>query len=171
MKQTCPDRNGPGPWDKRPNLDRWETNRWSRHGIPAWRLWLEEVWTKIKSRGRRTLSISRDMDKWKSPLRPPRSCSFCGGIHPEDALYLLENGWEVEGTGKSYKRYLEPPGYHENIRRCIDEIRSRSEKLPPFWDPTPPVKLYTSHFTDEQVERFNEVLKRQKAGKASGVGN
>ena len=59
-KQTCPRRTKEfGPWEHKEHLDKWNDYRWS----------------------------CKDA-KWKWPWNP-RSCSFCGSIHPEDALYII----------------------------------------------------------------------------------
>ena len=39
-----------------------------------------------------------------------RQCSYCGSIHPEDMIRLLRDGGaKLEGSTKSYKRYLIVP--------------------------------------------------------------
>lgn len=38
-----------------------------------------------------------------------RRCSYCGGIHPEDAVELVERGWMPIPTDKGYKLYLRAP--------------------------------------------------------------
>lgn len=81
------------------------------------------------------------MTHWSSAQKPPRTCSYCGSIHPEDAITFVAAGWTVEHTTKLYKRYLHPPD--------------------PYRDPLPMVKLYLQHFTLEQREQFNEVLRIQ----------
>lgn len=64
------------------------------------------------------------------PLIGMRDCSYCGGIHPEDALALLSTGkWHLGMTDKNYKAYLEPN--ERGISRA-----------------TPPAKVYFYH-TDE----------------------
>lgn len=96
----------------------------------------------------------------------PRTCSFCGGIHPDDCLKLMEEGWEVEGTDKNYKRYLNPPGYSTKqqalLKSIADPQREPGEGVPSVWSPTPPVKVYFYHFTPEQGAKFNEILARTR---------
>lgn len=75
-------------------------------------------------------------DRWEWRWQP-RTCSYCGGVHPDDAIRLISEGWRSGGTTKSYKRYLEPSGK---------------------WSPVPPVKLYVHHFDDEHIKRFNAAL-------------
>lgn len=109
---------------------RWETDRWTRGDHVVWPVGFDH----------------------------PRTCSYCGGVHPDDAIALLRAGWEMEGTGKSYKRYLHPPGYHVATQLDIDAIRS-GEKVPPgVGSPVPPVKVYVWHFDQKQIDAFNEVL-------------
>jgi len=103
---------------------------------------------------------------WPWGFKKPRTCSYCGGIHPDDALRLLKEGWEVDTTTKTYKRYMDPPGYAEyiqkftaNIRKCIDVL------IPHIESPVPPVKLYVYHFSQKQIEAFNAELLTQKMKK------
>lgn len=37
------------------------------------------------------------------------SCSFCGSLHPDRFMELLEQGWILGPTDKSYKAYLARP--------------------------------------------------------------
>lgn len=71
-------------------------------------------------------------DMWSWPWKP-RACSFCGGIHPEDAIELHQEGWLIIKTDKAYKRYLEPPTN---------------------WYPVPPVQVYSYHFDASQMGWF-----------------
>lgn len=41
-----------------------------------------------------------------------RTCSYCGGLHPDDAIAAVEKGCVVEGTTKAYKRYILVPNKH-----------------------------------------------------------
>ena len=142
-KQMCPRRkeHGSNSVFNFPETDKWETDRWS----------------------------ARESDIWKWEWKP-RTCSFCGSIHPEDAIKLLKEGWEIEATGKGYKRYLEPPGYKKAMEKLIGNVRQRNLEAEdnPFdnnetWSPTPPVKLYTMHFDQEERNLFNiEINKRKK---------
>lgn len=40
-------------------------------------------------------------------------CSFCGSLHPEKFLVLVEQGWIVGPTDKAYKAYLSQPASAE----------------------------------------------------------
>lgn len=56
----------------------------------------------------------RDYDYWSKQGEllgvTVRTCSFCGGIHPEDFLSLWEKGVSVGPTDKSYKLYVDEAG-------------------------------------------------------------
>lgn len=108
-KQTCPRR-----MNLYENKDRWETNRWKK-GIFFWR---------------------RSYVKWPGSWYP-RTCSYCGGIHPEDVLRLRQEGWSFEFTDKRYKLYCHPSGWPETYAN-------------------PPVKVYLQHFTDDQFAALKE---------------
>lgn len=100
-----------------------------------------------------TESDGWDTDRWEprgasdtstffpQGFQPPRTCSYCGGVHPQDALDLMQKGWRIEATDKSYKRYMHPP---HGTREA-----------------SPPVKLYVMHLTPEQIDRFNSLLSKQ----------
>lgn len=107
-KQTCPDRFWFGVHNKSEGLDSWVVDRWMPRSDGGTVVW---GWS------------------WM-----PRSCSFCGGIHPDDAIRLVREGWKVEATGKFYKRYLNPPDGLGVV---------------------PPVKLYVFHFDLEARKLFN----------------
>ncbi len=78
-----------------------------------------------------------DTDTWdrREGANSPRKCSFCGGVHPDDAIELLESGKRTWGqTDKSYKGYLMPN--HE--------------------------KFYIQHFDKEQVDRLNAAIRKPR---------
>ncbi|WP_423396072.1 hypothetical protein [Burkholderia sp. LMG 21824] len=82
---------------------------------------------------------SRDDSDWPDVCtKPPRTCSYCGGVNPDDVIPLLIAGWHVEPTTKYYKFYL-------------NDQQGQSA--------LPPVKVYLMHWTREQVERADAVLK------------
>jgi hypothetical protein len=111
--------------------------------------WAENRWTK-----------GRDPDYFPEGVDQPRTCSYCGGVNPDDAIGLIESGWESEGTGKSYKRYLHPKGYRAAQEAFIASIGlpGGTSDSPRIQSPTPPVKLYTPHFTAEQIAAFNRAI-------------
>jgi hypothetical protein len=154
-----------GPWERVELLDRWLRDRWrSRLGRAV-----EDFWHR--GAGLRFLlwlgrNPYRGGTRWLHPWQP-RTCSFCGGAHPEDALRLLEEGWESEGTGKSYKRYLNPPGYGDHVARCVAAVRGGQPTAPleaGHWSPTPPVKVYLQHWNQEQCARANALIERRTGG-------
>lgn len=144
---SCPERmEGWGPWEVEPNLDRWIRTRWSTDVEAVQKKHAEEE-AKHKPG---TYYCSPDADLWRFTGLVPRTCSFCGGIHPDDAIALIGMGWTVDPTTKGYKRYLEPP-------KAVG-----GEELK--WSPVPPVKLYVYHFTTEQIDRFNAILESRRVG-------
>ena len=64
-----------------------------------------------------------------------RQCSYCGGLHPEDAIAFIEAGVKVVFTDKWYKCYLYPKGTKKQI------------------------KVYSQHFSKEQLATFKKMLK------------
>lgn len=119
----------------RPDSDTWETNRWDGPG--------------------RSFPWS-----WS-----PRTCSFCGCVHPDDLFRLLEEGWEDELTTKRYKGYLQPPGYHQALNVGLRKMRKEGlegfNRRPSVSPPNPPAKFYTHHLSAEQIAKLNE--RRKKA--------
>lgn len=82
----------------------------------------------------------------------PRTCSFCGSLHPDDAMRLLREGWaEEKATGKDYKAYLSPPADTEALRRGL--TRGGPDK--PLSAPLP--KLYVHHLSKEQILELNAI--------------
>lgn len=83
----------------------------------------------------------------------PRACSYCGSLHPGDALRLLREGWTQEmATGKRYKAYLYPPADLEAVRMKLGGDR------PDQRDPASVLpKLYVHHMSQEQIKELNEI--------------
>lgn len=111
----------------------WETDRWSgRH----------------------------DSDRWPEAFPKPRTCSYCGSVHPDDLIALVEQGWEMEQSTKSYKTYWHPPGYHTAMQKLMTDMNLFHEapEASPYADPVPPVKLYGNHLTQEHADRINKIL-------------
>ena len=96
----------------------------------------------------------------------PRTCSYCGSLHPEDVLKLLAEGWEHEkATGKNYKGYLHPPGYHDHCQRVLGAIGDEAAEQKvfaesKFWSPVPCTKLYIMHFSKEQIGQLNAAIQQ-----------
>lgn len=130
--QSCPRRTGElGPWKRDEGLDAWERGR-----LAATQ---EEADAEVAEFMTAHPNGSIGHVLWSYGGEQPRTCSFCGGVHPEDAIALIVSGWRVGGTDKSYKRYIEPPLGQPH--------------------PVPPVKVYAQHFTPEQVDAFNAALR------------
>lgn len=79
---------------------------------------------------------------WPDGFMKPHTCSYCGGIHPDDAIELLIDGWEFEQTEKPWKFYMHPPGGEAY--------------------PVPAVKVYLMHWTREQVARVQDVVRTRR---------
>lgn len=103
----------------------------------------------------------RESDKWPEAFQKPRSCAYCGSVHPDDLIVLLEQGWELENSTKAYKTYWNPPGYAERMRLVLSDIHGAIEGRigdPAHVSPVPPVKGYSNHFTDEHAAKINAIL-------------
>ena len=175
----CPDRMGkpPGPYGSDGGPDYWDRDRW--HG-PFHNRILKLLWKYCpelleffrvnlhpfvfrllqKVNAPRTLYqyFITHPTTWPEGSPIPRICSYCGGIHPEDAMELITLGWELEPTGKHYKRYMHPHGAKEHVDKLCQAIRDRVDPDWTFVDASPPVKLYTWHFTEAQAEQFNTLV-------------
>lgn len=152
--QTCPSRmQQPGPWKHETDLDEWLTDRWTVDHDQAEASRQEFIERNPGG------SISHTANEWLWSWGPPRTCSFCGSIHADDAIRLIEEGWEVD-PAKSYKRYLNPPGSFARHEAAISQLRAGQTDLvvPSVWSPVPPVKLYAWHMTDDQIGRFNSAI-------------
>ncbi|WP_141715339.1 hypothetical protein [Burkholderia ubonensis] len=79
---------------------------------------------------------------WPDSSPKPRTCTYCGGVHPDDVIPLLIAGWQLDRTTKAYKFYLNAPQHRSAV---------------------PPVKIYLMHWTQEQVNRADEVLRARAA--------
>ena len=67
-----------------------------------------------------------------------RVCSYCGGMHPEDAITAIKTYGPriIEETTKALKKYIRVPGLKEEVK-----------------------KVYIGHFTEEQIVRYNQAIK------------
>lgn len=53
------------------------------------------------------------LDRWETRMTgAPRTCSFCGSMHPDDAMELIEAGAEVTPTDSEFEAYVEVPLQH-----------------------------------------------------------
>lgn len=130
-----------------------------------------------------------EFDTWLNPLgrpniwfpncKPPATCSYCGAAAPEDVLRLMrENEWEPAATTKNYKQYLHPPGYylyHAKLNEFLNKKENMgktpmlSDELGEFKSPTPPVKIYLQHFTTDQMNEFNRLVREMMAALPSKI--
>lgn len=126
-------RRGEGPAGRFPGPDAWKQGHWH--------LTQESADAETAEFMSKHPSGSVGDLLWHGPGAPPRTCSFCGGANVDDVIELLKLGWQLHGTDKGYKWYVEPPN--------------------PSWHPIPPVKLYSQHFeSQEQVDRLNAAAGR-----------
>lgn len=158
--QTCPRRmQDIGPWERKEGIDTWRTDRWNADTEAQRAKNAAEI---AAGEGRVHLSETHGM--WLWPWGPARTCSFCGGIHPEDAIRLAREGWEGQPTTKGYKWYLNPPGTEQKREAFLRSLTAPEIVAPSVWSPVPPVKLYVMHFDAAQAEAFNAELKRRNEG-------
>lgn len=157
-KAECPRNDGQYPGV----VVTWETDRWTTD--------LDKVAAERQAYLDRHpgSSTSESMGAWHGPGDPPRTCSYCGGLHPEDAIRLIEAGWEIDPTTKDYKRYLLPPGSEQRHVILMRQFKDHSKapnfgQVPSVWSPTPPVKLYVYHFSKEQIDRVNALIDARKS--------
>lgn len=101
-------------------------------------------------------------DRWEWPWQP-RQCSLCGGLHPDDGLKLIAEGWEIAPSTKNYKVYLNPPGTAHAVRLRYARMRDASVVAPSVWSPKPPVKVYTQHWSREQVDELEKHIDGSRA--------
>lgn len=98
-------------------------------------LWTRARWAESPEEGRLRRARKEGpqfvaSDDWFRWPWIPRACPHCGGVHPEDALQLVREGWAA-AFGRADKAVLHPPGYGGGQG----------------WTPVPPVKAYLAHFT------------------------
>lgn len=154
-----------GPWDHEENLDYWRRDRWNADDEAVRAEHARDDAARAAA-GQGAVHRGPWNDRWLWGWGPARSCSFCGGVHPGDALKLLREGWEVETTGKSYKRYLHPPGWstwcNAFSASIKDPNREPGQGVPSIWEPTPPVKLYVQHMSDAEIAEFNAIVEARR---------
>jgi hypothetical protein len=97
--------------------DRWVRGRWGT----AWGRAFAAVWFG-----------PAEATRWRWPWQP-RTCSFCGAVHPDDAVRLRREGWRLLGSGELHKRFLTPPA---------------------SWVPSPAAKVYLGHTTHGQYREL-----------------
>ncbi len=158
--QTCP-RRAEGPGYGVEGEDRW--------GLESWRFTdpdeaarfnrAEADRTNAKAKAMGQNSVSHPNLRywlWPGPGPMPRTCSYCGSIHPEDAIKLVkEFKFTVARSTKGYKVYIHPPGYeiglleaHVNMSAGVDPVEALGGQR--VEDVAPPLKAYSPHFTPDQ---------------------
>lgn len=152
----CP-RRMEGPF-RFSEFDTWQRDRWKNTKEEA-----DKAIEEFKARNSPGSSMSDP--QWHGDSPQPRTCSFCGSIHPDDLLQLLLEGWELEPTDKGYKYYVHPKGWRENFNKRMSSFTGGPTDIPRFWSPTPPVKSYVMHASEEQIKKLNDALKARRASK------
>lgn len=97
----------------------------------------------------RTDRWHRETDVFPEGFEKPRTCSYCGGVHPQDAIKLIKQGFTIQNSDKNYKAYINAP----DGSSCV-----------------PPIKLYTVHFTDEEVLAINAAVVERRVANAKAAG-
>ncbi len=104
-------------------------------------------------------------DEWPAHYVKPRTCTGCGGVHPEDVLRMMREGWTDEVCDRRHKGYLNPPGYQAELTAWQtanaqpqpgiggDPMKS----YPQHPIKGPPIKFYIAHFTEEQRAEVNKL--------------
>lgn len=84
-------------------------------------------------------------DSWRSEPNGDRTCSFCGSLHPDDAIKHLKRYVETGGkegrfstTSKTYKVYVNGP----NVKNAAEGG----------------IKFYVWHADDEQLKTLNGLI-------------
>lgn len=105
----------------------------------------ERHWCPRRSEGGPGRSIAKDGDHWDKFPDGKRTCSYCGSLHPDDMLQLMEeHGLScIDPSDKRYKWYLSSP------------VRAVNASLGP-------IKYYRMHDTPELVSKLSELLEEEK---------
>lgn len=167
-QQLCPQRSACGHlFARTPKTDHWRTltwgfwlfrrARWLVHDGPCYHAlqrcshWL---WKHEHYKLANFFNVYGGGESWEWGWQP-RTCSYCGSVHPADALKLLREGWEIDPSDKRYKAYLQPPRYRATLLHML----TCTELPKDYWSPVPPVKLYTHHCTQQQIDELNKAAK------------
>jgi len=120
------------------------------------------------------------------------SCSYCGSLNPEKFMELVEQGWWVDPTDKSYKAYLARPLDEAQIAEEREQWMTRASMSPARmaacaehaddvqaaieheWEQMAAArghgdavaKFYYQHLSSAQMDRFIELVnsKQMKIG-------
>lgn len=124
-------------------------------------------------------------DHWREPtkMRPHRTCSFCGSLHPMDFMVAMLNGALVTPTDKDYKAYIDLPHPDPEGSKLISVVDyqppptgfvpvtpaqakehgwgERESPIFGLWSkngPTDRAKFYFPHLDTAQAQKFIEAL-------------
>lgn len=112
------------------------------------------------------------------------SCSYCGSLEPDRFMELVEQGWWVDPTDKTYKAYLSEPLTDEQVAQrradwmnsgwvrrvrdaaCTDHAENLDATVEREWQEMPAAaghgeaiaKFYFQHLSQQQQERFIELI-------------
>lgn len=142
----CPDRGNAPMLKTLGHYDAWRGDTWRVSLRALVRGFIQELRWPSNRREPLIKRVRTRAPNWPATLWDwqPRTCSFCGGVHPDDLEHLVyELGWHFEPTDKHYKLYLEPP------------LGTR-----PL--PVPPVKVYAWHTYSGQITRLLEAANHGK---------
>ncbi|RWX72567.1 hypothetical protein [Mesorhizobium sp. M2A.F.Ca.ET.039.01.1.1] len=80
-------------------------------------------------------------DHWRKQPNGDRTCSFCGSLHEDDFLEIIdayargEPGYSFDPTTKGYKRYAHRPGVQNASQGGIKFYGWHADQTPgPRWD-------------------------------------
>lgn len=130
--------------------------------------------------GADTWTPGHSLSQTDTPAGP--GCSYCGSLHPARFMELLEQGWIVGPTDKTYKAYVMRPlgeaeqatrrqqfedgkvaaairGVGERDGKTEDQIRADldahwAEMLAPITEGRTVAKFYFQHLDEDQSRRF-----------------
>jgi hypothetical protein len=89
-----------------------------------------------------------DGAQWPEAVFRPRTCTYCGGLNPDDAIELIVDGWSLGMTDKTNEYQFNPPAGRVS----------------------PPAMVYLQHWSREQCQRADEVLRAARVFR-SAVAN
>ena len=78
----------------------------------------------------------------ESEWRKDNTCSWCGGLNPDEALSRIEDGERISVTDKNYKIYMS-----ENHQ-----------------------KVYFQHFTEDHMKKFIELMNSGRVRYMADIG-
>lgn len=93
--------------------------------------------------------------RWPAKVQQPRTCSACGGIHPDDCLALVRDGWELLEVSVGEFAVV-PPGVKRDGRMWCNGVMTRSAvPVKERCDiPIPAPRFASAHFDDEDFNKL-----------------